>query len=119
MIAVHERRPWWAPQLQHRFVVGDIAVRTYTLIQDVIGARPELVIVADSGDGSVAVNAMAELRNRRCDAFVAVIVANELRAAEWRLRELGASAVLTDDVGADALAAVCDRALATRHKHRD
>ena len=97
-------------------VGSDVAVRACVRIEDVIDARPEVVIVVASGDGSVAVKAIAALRDRRCDAFVVVVVTAELRAAEWRLRELGASAVLADDVGADVLAEVCRRALETTAK---
>ena len=113
VIAVHEQQPWWAPQLQHRFAGSDIAVRTCVRIQEVIDADPEVAIVVESGDGATAAQSLSELQQHRSDAFVVVIVTGELLAAEWRLRELGASAVMADDVGADALADVCRRALET------
>ena len=113
VIAVHEQQPWWAPQLQHRFVGSDVAVRTCVRIADVIEARPDVTIIVASGDGVTAAHGLGELQQRRSGTFVVVIVTGELLAAEWRLRELGASAVLADDVGADAVADVCRRALET------
>ncbi|MBL8848074.1 MAG: hypothetical protein JNG89_00230 [Planctomycetaceae bacterium] len=111
VIAVHEQRPWWAPQLQHRFAGSEVAVRTCVRIEDAIDARPPVVIVVASGDGADAAHGLAELQHHSADAFVIVIVPRELHAAEWRLRELGASAVLADDVGADVMADVCRRVL--------
>jgi hypothetical protein len=113
VIAVYEQQPWWAPQLQHRLAGSDVAVRTCVRILDVIDARPDATIIVASGDGASAAQGLAELQHRGVDAFVVVVVTGELLAAEWRLRELGASSVLADDVGADAVADVCRRALRT------
>jgi hypothetical protein len=113
LIAVHEQQPWWAPQLQHRFAGSDVAVKTCVQIADVIEARPEVVIVVATGDGVAAAQSVADLQQRRYEAFVIVIVPEQLRAAEWRLRDLGAAAVLWDDRGADAVAEVCRRAMRT------
>ncbi len=82
-------------------------------IEDLIDARPDVTIIVASGDGATAAQSLGDLRRRWRGTFAVVIVTGELLAAEWRMRELGASAVLQDDVGADAVTEVCRRALET------
>lgn len=111
VIAVHEEQPWWAPQLQRRFAQGDVAVRTCVRVEDAVDSRPDAMIVVACGDGTAAVRCLAELQRSGVQAFVVAIIPADLRTAEWRLRELGADAVVGDDVGADAVADVCRWAL--------
>lgn len=97
--------------MQQRFVGSDVAVRTCIRVPDAIEARPEVAIVAASGDGTAAADGVAELRERTAGLFVIVVLPAELRAAEWRLREIGADAVVGEDIGGDALADLCRWAL--------
>ena len=82
-------------------------------IRDAIDARPDVVIVVATDDGAAALQALADLRRAVSGPYVVAIVPSAVRAVEWRLRELGAAAVLGDDVGADAVADVCRWALRT------
>ena len=82
-------------------------------VEDAVDSRPDAMIVVACGDGTAAVRCLAELQRSGVQAFVVAIIPADLRAAEWRLRELGADAVVGDDVGADAVADVCRWALRT------
>lgn len=113
MIAVHEQQPWWAPQLQRRFAQSDVAVRTCIRMQAAIEARPHVTIVVASDDGTAAAHGLAELQRSGIGTFVVAIVPEDLRDAEWRLRELGAAVVLADDAGAETVADVCRWVLRT------
>jgi DNA-binding NarL/FixJ family response regulator len=110
-IAVWETTPWWGPQLQHRFANRDAAVRECRQLQDVLSTAPEVAVVAAGVPESI--QGIAELCRTAGKAFIVAVVSKALRAAEWRLRELGADVVVGEEVGADALAAICRRALAT------
>lgn len=80
---------------------------------DVIEAAPDVVILDASADPEGTVRSCAELRRWNGGVFVIAIVPPDLQPAEWRLRDIGASVVVRDDIGGDELARLCRHALQT------
>src|SRR5687768_1915158 len=74
-------------------------------------AAPDVTVIDLTGRALPKVQEVVEQQLPLAGGFVIVLVPDELWALEWRLRERGADAVVRDDVGADALADACRRAL--------
>lgn len=118
-IAVWEPQPWWGPQLQHQFAGGDVAVRACRRLPDIAQVGADVVVVAATVADAETFDGIAELCRHSPHAFIVVVVTDALRPAQWRLRDIGAGAVVGENVGADALAAICRRALATSPETRN
>ena len=101
--------------MQHQFADGDVAVRECRQLPDVVGVAAEVVVVWATDADAATFDGIAGLCGAGTGVFVVVVIPDALRAAEWRLRDIGASVVVGEHVGADALAAICRRALATLH----
>lgn len=110
-LLVFEARPCWQPELQRRLLEEGVEVGACRSIRD-LGER----LVRDAVDGVIldlagdVIGALRWLARRDDDAVqppVLVVAASNLSCLEWRVRELGATAFVEDQISAARVAAVC------------
>jgi hypothetical protein len=113
-VIVLESRPRWVPELRRRLIKPPISVRACrSLIDARESARgsvlPCLLLIDLSVTPEACVTWMGQrTREERRHAVVA-IAPSTVADLEWILRDLGASAVLSDASTADEVARVCQR----------
>jgi len=117
-IAVWELDPWWAPRLQHQFAGSDVAVRSFREFSDLGEASPDVAVFAATDDSEGAIRRLSEIKQRSAGVFTIMIIRQDLRIAEWRLRDLGADIVIENDVSGAVLAQNCRRALSAPEQDR-
>jgi DNA-binding NtrC family response regulator len=117
-VLVLEKTPRWESELKRRIVGPNRLVRPCRSTADILvlcRQVPGSVVVIDFAAGAAdGLRLLEALDRRRLGALPVVVAAAAERELEWPARELGAAAFVTDTIGGAALAALCQRMLASR-----
>jgi hypothetical protein len=115
-ILVHERDPYWTPELQRRFVNAPVAVRQCDPVAqlDIVRANyASAVIVIDLRDKPTSVLKGLLERDTAGQFDPIIVLADETLADwEWTLRGLGVTSFWTQPPSGRELARLCRTALA-------
>ena len=112
-VVVHERRPRWTPQLQRHLAAEGFRVRGCRSLADVAPGRltPSVAILELEAAPAESLHFLA----RNAGSCPIIVIAGPASAElEWPIRELGATAVVSEDVSPDALANLCRRLTSDR-----
>lgn len=117
-IAVFERTPYWAPELQRQFAGRALTVRPCRSVADlqafIAASHPQIVLLDFE---AAPEDCLAWLRRRGLSPSApAILVAGSSRSSdlEWTLRELGSVEFLSEALSGDELARRCRHLLRER-----
>jgi hypothetical protein len=108
-ILVHEREPYWTPELHRQFADEPVSVRGCSSPADLDGFRTKfnaVVIVVDLAS-SPSAGLTWLTRRGRVDDPVVVLASSDLADLEWTLRGIGIASFRTDPISSRELARQC------------